>query len=531
MKLSIENLREIGCLPGYHVPSYDIKRVRRNTIETPVWLHFGGGNLFRAFQAADVQELIERDFMTTGVITCDSYDDEIVDVYHRTDDLSVQVILNADGSVEKNVIGSIARSLKLDADRELVKEIYSKPSLQMISFTVTEKGYLISDNNGELLDTVKEDMERIPEQAGTFGGILAYLLLYRKKTCGVPVAMVSMDNCAHNGDRLKSAIMAYVDAWRVRKYISEDDYRYVSETVTYPWSMIDRITPRPSPEIADMLKQDGLEEMDVRVTSKGTFLAPFVNTERPKYLVIEDNFPNGRPSLENAGVIFTDRERVDRCELMKVCTCLNPPQTAMAVLGCLLGYTSIAKEFEDEDIHEFIYRMCYDEGMPVVVNPEVISPAAFEAEVFDERLKNEYIRDTPQRIASDTSQKLQFRFGVNITRYMKMDPAKAAALRYMPMVYALWLRYLLGIDDAGESFTCSNDPRLRELQNKLSGIQLGEISPEDEQKARSILKDRTITGTDLQKAGLEGKIISSWKKMMASPGAVRKVLHESLNNV
>ena len=175
--------------------------------------------------------------------------------------------------------------------------------------------------------------------------------------------------------------------------------------------------------------------------------------------------------------------------------------------------------------------MCYDEGMPVVVNPEVISPAAFEAEVFDERLKNEYIRDTPQRIASDTSQKLQFRFGVNITRYMKMDPAKAAALRYMPMVYALWLRYLLGIDDAGESFTCSNDPRLRELQNKLSGIQLGEISPEDEQKARSILKDRTITGTDLQKAGLEGKIISSWKKMMASPGAVRKVLHESLNNV
>ena len=96
MKLSIENLREIGCLPGYHVPSYDIKRVRRNTIETPVWLHFGGGNLFRAFQAADVQELIERDFMTTGVITCDSYDDEIVDVYHRTDDLSVQVILNAE---------------------------------------------------------------------------------------------------------------------------------------------------------------------------------------------------------------------------------------------------------------------------------------------------------------------------------------------------------------------------------------------------------------------------------------------------
>ena len=141
-------------------------------------------------------------------------------------------------------------------------------------------------------------------------------------TCGKPLAMVSMDNCSHNGAKLQGAIMEFVDAWKKNGQISDEEYAYLTEKVSFPWSMIDKITPRPAPEIADQLEADGLEDMHPFVTSKNTYIAPFVNAERPQYLVIENDFPNGRPALDKAGVIFTDRDTVNKVEMMKVCTCL-----------------------------------------------------------------------------------------------------------------------------------------------------------------------------------------------------------------
>ena len=197
---------------------------------------------------------------------------------------------------------------------------------------------------------------------------LATLLLHRMHTCGKPLAMVSMDNCSHNGAKLQGAIMEFVDAWKKNGQISDEEYAYLTEKVSFPWSMIDKITPRPAPEIADQLEADGLEDMHPFVTSKNTYIAPFVNAERPQYLVIENDFPNGRPALDKAGVIFTDRDTVNKVEMMKVCTCLNPPQTALAVYGCMLGYTSIAKEVQDHELYTLIDRMCHIEGMPVAVS-------------------------------------------------------------------------------------------------------------------------------------------------------------------
>ena len=86
------------------------------------------------------------------------------------------------------------------------------------------------------------------------------------------------------------------------------------------------------------MEEDGFEDTDLIITSKNTYTAAFVNAEETEYLVIEDTFPNGRPPLEKAGFIFTDRETVDKVEKMKVCTCLNPLHTALAIFGCLLSY-------------------------------------------------------------------------------------------------------------------------------------------------------------------------------------------------
>ena len=113
------------------------------------------------------------------------------------------------------------------------------------------------------------------------------------------------------------------------------------------------------------------------VTSKNTFIAAFVNAERPQYLVVEDKFPNGRPALEKAGVYLTDRETVNKTERMKVTTCLNPLHTAMSVYGCMLGYTLICDEMKDETLVKLVKRLGYVEGLPVVVDPVILSPKAF----------------------------------------------------------------------------------------------------------------------------------------------------------
>ena len=113
--------------------------------------------------------------------------------------------------------------------------------------------------------------------------------------------------------------------------------RYASDesNVSFPWSMIDKITPAADPKVGQMLLDRGYQDVEIR-TYEGRKLQPsFVNAEETEYLVIEDNFPNGRPAWEKGGVYFTDRETVDKVETMKVTTCLNPLHTALAIYGCL----------------------------------------------------------------------------------------------------------------------------------------------------------------------------------------------------
>lgn len=527
MKLKLDSISEIGKLPGYHIPAYDIPALRKRTFESPKWVHFGAGNLFRAFQAGAVQQMIESGAADTGIIVCEGYDTELISkCYHATDNLTIQMILDSDGTIEKNVIGSITEALDLTEDRNRIKQIFCSPSLQIISFTITEKGYRLIDSEGSMPSFIKDDMNHGPSRTKSLLGTVTALLAYRSEACGVPVAVVSMDNCSCNGEILRTAVSAFAKKWKDECRISQKTFDFILNRVSYPWTMIDRITPRPAEDIAELLEKDGIEDMQPFTTGQGTYTANFVNTERPKYLVIENDFPNGKPVLEKTGVIFTTRDQVDRSEKMKVCTCLNPPQTAMAILGCLLGYTSIAKEFQDPDIQAFLRRLCYREGMPVVEDPEVISPEMFEKEVFEVRLPNPYIRDTPQRIASDTSQKLPIRFGINMRKYLEKDPQKLEELVCMPMVFAFWLRYLLEVDDEGRAFTCSSDPYLPELQRQLSGMHLGRITAENECAVRRILGNSLYFGLDLKQTDLIDKIVGYWKRTMRGPGAVREILHE-----
>ena len=515
---------------GISLPAFDRAAAIKRTDEAPEWIHFGAGNIFRAFPAALQQKLLETGEASTGIIVAEGYDYEIIDLAYRPhDNLSLLVTLRADGSIDKTVIGSVTRSLKADSgnaeDFGRLRKIFRAPSLKMATFTITEKGYSLTRGDAFLPD-VEVDFKRGPEKPGSYMGKIVALLYERYAHGALPIAMVSLDNCSHNGTKLENAVLAFAKKWVENGLADKGFGEYLTDPrkVSFTWSMIDKITPRPDAGVKAMLEKSGFEDTESIITSKKTYVAPFVNSEQAQYLVIEDKFPNGRPPLEKAGVIFTDRETVDKVEKMKVCTCLNPLHTALAVFGCLLGYKKICDEMTDADLKALVKGIGYDEGLPVVVNPGIISPKAFLDEVIGVRFPNPFMPDTPQRIATDTSQKLSIRYGETIKAYLASNSLDIGKLRLIPLTLAGWCRYLTGIGDDGEPFAVSPDPMYDSLIKQLGGLKLGQKGPFGD-VLRPILSNKAIFAVDLYEAGLAQAVEDDFALFMSGPGAVRSTLH------
>ncbi len=494
------------------LPNFDRDAVEKATKVNPGWLHFGPGNIFRAFIASLQQTLLNEGKCNYGIIAVAPNSSEIIDkIYRPHDNLSLLVTMNPDQSKRKKIIASITESLSFNYDNkedwQRLEEIITAKSLQIISFTITEKGYKICDAEGNYLNAVENDLKNIPEKATSFMTKLT-ALLYKRYTSGkVPATLVSMDNCSHNGLVLKKSVVTVAKEWEKAGLVEKGFADYVENKLAYPCTMIDKITPRPAKNVQQELAAEGFSDMDFVKSVRGGEYAPFVNAEKCEYLVVEDVFVNGRPPLEDAGVIFTDRETVDKVERMKVCTCLNPLHTALAVYGCLMGYTLIADEMKNPLLKKFVEKIGCDEGMKVVTDPGVLSPKTFIQECLDIRFPNPAIPDTPQRIACDTSQKVGIRFGETIKEYVKSDKLDAKELVYIPLAIAGWCRYLLGVDDKGNTFEVSPDPLLDKLQAFLSGVELGE-SFNTHEKLKDILSDADIFGIDLYKAGIGNKIVT-----------------------
>ena len=317
-----------------------------------------------------------------------------------------------------------------------------------------------------------------------------------------------MDNCSQNGQKLRNAVIFIARKWLKRGFVSDGFVEYISDDskVSFPWSMIDKITPRPDSSIAEELAELGVEDMAPIETGRHTFIAPF---------------QNGRPAFEDAGVHMTPRDTVNKAEKMKVMPCLNPLHTALAITGCLLGYKKIADEMKDDDLKALAYKLG-DEGMPVVISPGIISPDAFIKEVLEERLPNPYLPDTPQRIATDTSQKLAIRFGETIRGYD--EKGEADKMRVLPFVLAAWLRYLIGVDDEGKEMQLSPDPMLEVVRCAMEGIKLGEEC-KDMSGVNWILSKEELFGINVLETGDLGDMIKEhFVEMLKCPGAVRNEL-------
>ena len=455
--------------------------------------------------------------------------DEVYDPYNYD---ILQVVMNADGTLAERVLavtaGGVFANSQRPEDLARAKRYFESPELQLATFTITEKGYGLRDASGELFGFVKQELKDGPEHAASSMGIVASLLLARFNAGAAPVAMVSTDNFSQNGARFREAILTVANGWLEHGHVMQEFVDYVSDEarVSFPWSMIDRITPNPSPETEEALKRQGWEDLGLIATPSGAHFAGFANTEAAHYLVVEDSFPNGRPALEEGGVIMCDRDTAEKADTMKVTACLNPLHTCLAVFGCLLGYTRIWQEMEDADLVALIKHLGYDEDLPVVVDPRVIDPEAFIEELLAKRLPNKALPDAPQRIATDTSQKVAIRYGHTLGAYLAAGK-DVSGLTYIPLVIAGWLRYLTGVDDKGEAFTPSPDPLLEQLQAHVAGLRLGEATAEAvHAAAQPILSNKEIFTVDLYELGLGEKVEGMLLEQLAGPGAVRATIEK-----
>lgn len=516
---------------GFRVPKFDPRVMREKTNAVPTWVHLGAGNFFRSVHAVVAQAMLDGGH-ETGIILANLRDRTVVENSRRSDDLFVNVVMNADGSIDPALIASVAESVQLasdaDADWDRISTVFRQPSLQLVTLTITEKGYQTVDPSGGALPEIADDVARGPARNRTAIPALTSLLHTRFQAGGAPIALMSTDNFSENGDRLAQAVRSIADLWVASGQAPAEFADYVSDRqrVAYPSTMVDRITPAPSAAVAEQLAECGLIGAEIHERSGGGPLASFSNTENTSYLVVEDTFPNGRPPFELAGVLLGDRELVSRADRMKVCTCLNPLHTAMAVVGCLLGFTRISHMMNDGDITALIEGIGRAEGLPVVDTPSGLDPETFLTEVIEVRLPNPGLPDSPQRIATDTSQKLGIRFGETIRRHV--DAGDAQRLTWIPFAIAAWIRYLLGVDDDLAPFERSPDPLLPAIDKRLADISIDD--PDTASNARELLADASIFGVDLVSAGIAPRIEEHLHAMLTGAGAVRRTLHRLVDS-
>ena len=502
MKLSINGIKEQEAWKkaGIALPGYDVEAASENAKENPVWVHFGIGNIFRVFIGGIADGLLEEGVLDRGITCVETFDYDVVDkIYDPYDNLGLSVILHGDGTREYKVVGAFAEAVKAQSSNaeqwKRLKEIFTSKSLQMVSFTITEKGYALQKADGTWFPFVEADIKNGPDKAAGAMAVLVAMLYERYKAGEYPIALVSMDNCSQNGAKLRESVLTMTEEWKKAGFVDEGFVNYVSDeqVVAFPWTMIDKITPRPSEQIAADLEKLGV---------------------------------NGRPALEKGfGVYMADRNTVNLSERMKVTVCLNPVHSATGPLGVVLGYDLFAHMLNtNEDMMKMARMIAYDEGLPVVADPGILSPQAFVDELFNDRFPNEYLGDTNLRLAVDVSQMVGIRFGETIKAYVQKF-GDASRLTAIPLGIAGWLRYMLGVDDEGNKFELAPDPMNEELQEQFKDIVVGKPETLKDQ-LKPILSNERLFFTDLYKDGVGEKVEDMFREMIAGPGAVRATIHK-----
>lgn len=396
-------------------------------------LHIGVGNFHRAHEEFYTDQLLrldpsQQDWAITGAMLLPS-DERLYKVLKNQDGVYTLTICGRDGKDETVEIGSLKDVIWAQKEPELVIEKIADQDTKIVSMTITEGGYNIDkDGNFDLSnEAVKRDLAN-PSEPETVFGYVAEGLRKRKNDGAGKVTILTCDNLQHNGNTAKKAFMTFMKAQ------DPELAAWAEENVTFPNSMVDRITPATRPEDIDRLNiKNGTDDR-----------AP-VYCEDFIQWVVEDNFANGRPKWEEVGVEFTDD--VAPYENMKL-SLLNASHSLLSYPSFLSGYRKVDEAMKDERIKKFV-----KDFMDIDITPYVPAPGNTDLEEYKqtliERFANSSVSDQVARLCFDGLAKFPVYLIPNVTKMVK-DGKDLTRVAYLFAAYYDYLKY--HTDDKGATF-------------------------------------------------------------------------------
>jgi mannitol 2-dehydrogenase len=398
-------------------PAYDRTALRVGIV------HFGVGGFHRAHQQAYLDAIAATGETGWGVCGVGLLPQDVAarDAAHAQDGLYVLTSSAPDGTQQSRVIGTLIRYLFAPDDRAAVLEVLIAPSTRIVSLTITEGGYGIDDATGEF-DPHDEltllDLAGAAHPHSAFG-YLAEALRRRRAEDTSPFTVLSCDNIEANGQVAKKALVSFA---RARDPQLAD---WIDATVSFPSSMVDRITPVPTADTREALRAE--HGIDDRWP---------VRSESFIQWVVEDEFPEGRPDLASVGVQLVPD--VEPYELMKL-RLLNASHQAMSCLGLLDGRTWVHDVCRDPLFVAFLRRYMEEEAIPTLRPVPGVDLAAY-CDRLIERFAGSAVRDTLARLAVDASDRLP-KFLIPVLRHQL---AVGGPIDCCVLVLAAWSRYLEG---------------------------------------------------------------------------------------
>jgi mannitol 2-dehydrogenase len=406
------------------VPAYDRSQVHVGIV------HFGVGGFHRAHQAMYVDRLLNKGLANewgicgVGVMP---HDKRMRDALGGQDGLYTLILENPDGTTDPRVIGSIVDFRYAPDDPEAVVELLADPATRIISLTVTEGGYNIRDDDGGFNadnPDVQHDLTSDQPPVTVFGLVAAAMTRRRQRGLPSPT-IVSCDNIVENGNVARRAFTSYAEL------ADPQLAQWIQENTRFPNSMVDRITPVTTPEVIDKL------ETDFGVTDAWP-----VATEPFTSWVLEDDFADGRPPLDEAGVQMVDD--VAPYEMMKL-RLLNASHQGLCYFAYLAGYRLVHEAAQDPVIAEFLRRYMDSEATPTLKPVPGIDLAEYKRTLL-ERFANAYVRDTVARLCAESSDRIpKWLLPVVHDNLRSGGPVRLAAA-----IVASWARYAEGVDENGE---------------------------------------------------------------------------------
>ncbi len=423
LELSSETLRRLD--PRIFIPSYD-----RGALGGGI-VHIGVGGFHRAHQAVYLDDLCRAgitDWSITGAGVL-SGDSAMASALRAQDELYTLVTRDS-RATDVRVIGSITDYVLAADDVEPLVARIADPDTRIVSMTITEGGYPVDEASGGFL---KPPAGALPP---TFGALAR--AFRRRRDAGLGgLTVQSCDNVMGNGDTAKTATLG------VCAMVEPGLESWVEQNVSFPNSMVDRITPQTSDADREFLASEyGLVDRWPVVAE------PFIQW------VIEDEFAHGRPPYEDAGALIT--QDVRPYEILKL-RILNAGHSTTTYMAALIGHVYIHEILADPLLAQFLRRFHDDEVTPSLPPVPGIDVEGYKR-VVAERFANPEVRDQVARVCLDGTSK----FPKFLVPTIESQLDRGGPIRLSALALAGWCQYLLGKDDQSREITLSADPRLDE---------------------------------------------------------------------